>query len=153
MWPNDDGGTVTMKPGESDDAHGPIGTYEGGGSPSPDDHPGPPNTDDPAGQTVIRFPLQEHSMMGSRVERQARLTLEGEVFLVEWDAEDEVVHIRHPKWSLGGVGETLLEAEIDLIREAQELAEVMMPMRPAELDESARALSGFALRFLTMKTG
>jgi len=56
------------------------------------------------------------------------------------------VTIRHPQWSLMGVGKTLADAEVALWREAAGIMRVYGAMPPATLDDEAARQFAFALR-------
>lgn len=68
----------------------------------------------------------------------------GEPFYIE--RENEIVYLRHARWSLIGEGTTLGEAEQDLIREAFEVAEVLSKVSIHTLDSEAQALRDFVLK-------
>lgn len=67
----------------------------------------------------------------------------GELFELEID---DGVSLRHPQWSLMGTGKTLLEAEIDLLDEASEVAHAMLELPITALSFEAFRLREFLLR-------
>lgn len=98
--------------------------------------------------SVLRIVVPESAPASPAiVEPSGRIKLENEEFRIEWD--DEEVRIIHDHWSLCGFGETLFEAQLDLVDEARELGSVMTDMDVRALSEQARRLRTFALRFLT----
>lgn len=62
------------------------------------------------------------------------------------EMEDDLVYIRHPHWSLMGVGATLREAHESLLEEAGEIAEIFLRSDPASLTYEALRLRDFALQ-------
>ena len=84
----------------------------------------------------------------SKVEWYGSIRINREQFDIEF--EEQSFHIVHRKWSLMGTGATLVEAEIDLMREARELAKIMVGMNEEELDDSARKLLSFVLPYVTL---
>lgn len=72
-------------------------------------------------------------------------TLSGESF--EFEIGKGWVCLRHPNWSLLGEGHSLLEAELDLRREAEELAEVLLAEPLNRLSYEALRLREFVLRY------
>lgn len=72
------------------------------------------------------------------------IRIRGERFFVERD--NGRYYIRHPRWSLLGVGDSLGAAQRSLLEEASELAVVMRDMSPATMDLEARRLIRYVLR-------
>lgn len=70
----------------------------------------------------------------------------GEPFRLDFEQGSIIIH--HPIWSLVGMGATLLDAEKDLLAEARELAEVLLRVRPTELDVNALQLRDFLFRVI-----
>lgn len=70
----------------------------------------------------------------------------GERFYLE--IEDDQVYLRHPRWSLLGIGDTEADAEQDLRTEAACLAEVLLEMPVETLDFDTLSLRDFVLRVL-----
>lgn len=87
-----------------------------------------------------------HRRQHSTTKARAPFRLAGEMFCIEPDAG--VVYIRHPRWSLLGAGETLLDAERDLLEEARELSPLLMRRHPTELDPETLRLRDFLLRIV-----
>lgn len=80
--------------------------------------------------------------------RSARVRVRGETFFVEID--EEAVYLTHPRWSLSGVGATLGEAQLDLLQEAQAVAESLVDFDDGRLDGEAQKMRRFVLEFLTL---
>ena len=80
------------------------------------------------------------------VREPARPTLRigGELFYIE--IEGDVIYLRHPMWSLVGMGNTFYEAERNLRADARELAEVMAAMPLNTMDYDALDLFRYVLR-------
>jgi len=72
------------------------------------------------------------------------IRIRGEPFFVERD--NGTYYIRHPRWSLLGVGDSLGAAQRSLLEEASQLAMVMQGMSPATMDLEARRLLRYVLR-------
>ena len=70
---------------------------------------------------TIRTPTDAHV-----IAKQEALVIAGEFFLIEH--EEGSIYLRHPHWSLVGVGHDLLSAREDLLQEAAELMEVLRTM-------------------------
>ena len=68
----------------------------------------------------------------------------GEPFVV--DMEEDHLTIFHPTWSLIGVGNSLIEAEHNLIEEARLVSRVFLSIPLNELDPEAFRLYEFLLR-------
>lgn len=81
------------------------------------------------------------------VENVARIRIFQEPFHVEF-AEEGLVYLTHPRWSIAGSGQDLETAYLDLLAEARELAEVMVDFDPASLDKSALSLRRWVLPLL-----
>lgn len=84
-------------------------------------------------------PIVETSITGEPSE----IDVGGESF--EMEREGGFVYLRHPVWSLSGFGQTLGEAEADLMREAIELREVLQDIPLAELAPEAVRLRDYLL--------
>lgn len=76
--------------------------------------------------------------------REIPYRLDGEMFFAE--VRKNRVTIKHPRWSLMGVGKNLGDAEIDLRREAAGVMRVYGAMSPRQLDDEAARQLAFALR-------
>ena len=74
---------------------------------------------------------------------RAKCRIGGETFFVE--VERRRVYLKHPHWSLMGVGRTLLEAERALRDEAGMVVRVYGRKSPTALDYDALRLYHFAL--------
>ena len=75
---------------------------------------------------------------------QAAIRIFGEPFVVE--RVGSRIFLRHRRWSLLGSGDSLLQAQLNLLKEAGELAEVMRGIPTEELSKEAERLYHFALR-------
>ena len=73
-----------------------------------------------------------------------RIRIGGEMFFIE--IEDGFIYLRHPMWSLVGIGNTIYEAERNLRADARELAEVMSAMPLNTMDHDALDLFRYVLR-------
>ena len=62
-------------------------------------------------------------------------------FLIE--KEDGYIYITHPRWSLTGMGRTFLEAEADLLTDAEDVADVYFDFDESELDKEALDMVAF----------
>ena len=69
--------------------------------------------------------------------------ISGEAF--SFEINDQGVSLLHGKWSLMGIGKTMLEAELSLHNEAVALAEILLEKPTEELDLEARRLRDFLL--------
>lgn len=107
----------------------------------------PPATSSP----VLYVSVPPTEPRPATVHSVGRLRIRHELFDIGFD--DDMVYVTHPRWSLLGSGPTLRDAEIDLVREAAELAEVMADMEPSLLDRDARQLRAFVLQFLGTTLG
>ena len=86
----------------------------------------------------------EPTMTVVREAARPGLRIAGERFFIE--IEEDVVYVRHPRWSLMGAGDSIVAAEKELRSEARELAEVMSGIPPHTLDPEAFQLYRFVLR-------
>jgi len=84
------------------------------------------------GVSVVREPARPKIRIG------------GEIFYIE--IEDGAIYLRHPMWSLVGVGNTIYEAERNLRADASELAEVMAALPLNSMDHDALDLFRYVLR-------
>ena len=87
--------------------------------------------------------ITRHSQTGS-VSTQIRIL--GEPFLVE--RENGKIYLSHSTWSLVGMGDTLLEAELDLYEEARDAAELFFGYDESEVASSTRRMLAFIRRVL-----
>lgn len=74
------------------------------------------------------------------------LDINGEQFRVR--REDEKVVISHDRWSLVGIGDTLLEAKQALYEEARALSEVYLSRPPSEMTDDALDMRDFIAQVL-----
>lgn len=65
----------------------------------------------------------------------------GEPFYLE--KEDDLIYIRHERWSLIGCGESLVAAEQDLLQEARDLFPIYTSMPVSKMDHEAARLRDF----------
>jgi hypothetical protein len=72
------------------------------------------------------------------------LDIFGEQFIIE--EEDGCFYITHPKWSLVGYGETLIDAENDLISDAIDLNSHIMTIPYGSFDEDGKNLYDFLIK-------
>jgi hypothetical protein len=79
-----------------------------------------------------------------------QLIVGGVSFDIERD--DDGYWLKHPKWSIAGYGRTLVDAEIDLLREATEDAPYYTSKPRHEMTEEARLLTDWLLRVTPVKT-
>ena len=77
----------------------------------------------------------------------------GEPVTISMDADTGLVIIRHPKWSLVGVGKDLAEAVADLRQECLDLWAVMHDDDPAELSAEAKRLRDWLLQAVEVAQG
>ena len=70
--------------------------------------------------------------------------IQGEPFLREVDG-DEII-LSHSKWSLVGIGSTVLEAEADLLDEVHDLTQIYLTIPVESLDQDGYRLRNFLLR-------
>ncbi|MEX2571337.1 MAG: hypothetical protein WD737_08515 [Gemmatimonadota bacterium] len=71
------------------------------------------------------------------------IELYGEVFDIE--LEGRTVYVRHPEWSLIGAGESLLEAEQDLVEECRDVRSALDAVPLSKLSPEALRMYEFAL--------
>jgi hypothetical protein len=72
--------------------------------------------------------------------------IKNEIFNLEF--EDDMIYITHTKWSLTGMGKTLLEAELDLIEEANLIADVYLNEPLNKLSYESLKLRDFILKVI-----
>lgn len=70
----------------------------------------------------------------------------GEEFDVEKEGDEYV--LTHPRWSLLGMGRTLVEAEIDLIKGAREISPHYVGKSLSSLSRDAFMMRDFLLRVI-----
>ncbi len=107
-------------------------------------------------QPVIRdFPrvASKYSESGEKqiqkVKNQKRVLdyeIKGERF--EIHLKNDLVYINHPKWSLVGMGGTLLDAEIDMLEEAKLIAEEYLEMEDSQLSYEAQKFKEYLIRII-----
>jgi hypothetical protein len=68
----------------------------------------------------------------------------------EFDLEvsDNKIYLSHPKWSFVGEGDNLIEAEMDVVRQAREIASEFIVMRDTGFTYEALKLREFILRVI-----
>lgn len=85
--------------------------------------------------------------MASGEEEKQLINLYNENF--EIIEEEGLVYLRHEKWPiLTGVGEKLIEAEIDLLQEANEIAEAYLREPEDNLSKSSLEMRDFLLKII-----
>ncbi|WP_456425094.1 hypothetical protein [Rhodocaloribacter sp.] len=73
----------------------------------------------------------------------------GERFDVTRDAYG--ILVSHPRWSLTGRGDTLVEAELDLIANAKLLAEAYLEFPPSQLSPEANEMLDYLIQLMSFK--
>jgi hypothetical protein len=73
----------------------------------------------------------------------------GERFDVTRDAYG--ILVSHPRWSLTGRGDTLVEAELDLIANAKLLAEAYLEFPPSQLSPEANEMLDYLIQLMPFK--
>ncbi len=73
----------------------------------------------------------------------------GERFDVTRDAYG--ILVSHPRWSLTGRGDTLVEAELDLIANAKLLAEAYLEFAPSQLSPEANEMLDYLIQLMSFK--
>ena len=71
-------------------------------------------------------------------------------FYEEFDIvfEDEYIYLSHPKWSLTGMGKTLIDAERDLLKEAKESLIHYQKYAGSELTEDALEMKEYLIKIV-----
>ncbi|MDR8390639.1 hypothetical protein NC796_05790 [Aliifodinibius sp. S!AR15-10] len=77
---------------------------------------------------------------------QLEYTYKGERFNL--DRKNGLIYISHPKWSLVGMGETLLKAEIDMLKDARLIADEYISQSDSELSKEAQKLKQYLLKII-----
>ena len=96
----------------------------------------------------FRFVIPESEYRGS-VDPVGEVDILGERFDVTRDAYG--ILVSHPRWSLTGRGDTLVEAELDLIENAKLLAEAYLEFPPSQLSPEANEMLDFLIQLLSFK--
>ena len=92
--------------------------------------------------------LGQYRTVEGDIEKQQEhfIGVAGEPFLLEY--ENDSIMLTHSKWSLTGVGKSLIEAEQNILEEASGLARVFLDLSVNTLDENARHLREFLLKVI-----
>lgn len=93
----------------------------------------------------VCFPHREFAITKTFEELDFPYCIDGEPFAVA--IENTLVIIRHPDWSLMGVGTSVFEALLSLMSEARELGVIMREMPIESLDFETLRLKNFVVQF------
>ena len=71
-------------------------------------------------------------------------TIEGETFKVS--KEGEKIFLEHPVWSLVSFGDTLIEAQNNLLKQSSEVCKIYSGFKDQEMTEKAIAMKEYLLK-------
>lgn len=84
----------------------------------------------------------------SKIKRTIELDYEYKGERFELHLKNGKVYLNHPEWSLVGMGDTLLDAELDMINEAKIIAEEYINVPDTKLSRGAQNLKMYLLKIV-----